>query len=544
MSGTSDAAVVLKNRFLWFFVWQAILSAIIFILSKYLILSAFTINPFIPSLATFLAFLSFLLSMALFAIPIDLISTPKPCRPASVIEVVVLILRFYFAGSLPPLDRDFRLRLSVSMGIVAIVCATVASGSFAVFSVLVGGYSGSLLESARAVGVRGYGFGLVYGLHYVFRQRWVLAFPITQHPTFFSFKMGIPSTITQALKLSSVAYLFSTALGLLFWAQHKYWCTQWCVIRSVLAEQFVFYTGSFMVILCWELIHHLHKVLRTKRLIFAPPKGSAAAETNPSGPLLAALEESPSGSLMQYLAYLDLSKICETNIETWRRAAFFEETGETYNRIVAACLRPLEQLASKLGEGLSSMDDLYQLSLQLSSPKDIHQNPAIVESFNDFQLYAWCAHSAASLTVHSHKEDRFGVAQLSGSHAAALSTLLSCLLAVETVMGKKTNLQSAMLGHAGIKWAINSSARREIAVAMNKKKDSSLKDSCLYSKAYSLADVFKISIYSIVYEFHEEMERSAKAGLLGKVWLISGKPIYGSHDLLMQKLQLFLDFWA
>ncbi|GAB4842705.1 hypothetical protein Ancab_012681 [Ancistrocladus abbreviatus] len=539
MSKTSDAAVVLKNRFLGFFIWQAILSAIIFNLSRFLILSAFTINPFIPSLLTFLAFLSFLLSMALFATSIDQISTPKPCRPASVIEVVVLILRLNFAGSLPPLDSDFRLRLRVSIGIVAIVCTTVASGSFAVVSVLVGGYRASLLESVRDVGVRGFGFGLVYGLHYVFNQRWVLAFPIIQRPTFFSFKMGIPSTITQALKLSSAAYLFSTVLELLFWAPHKYWCTQWCVCWSFLAEQFIFYTGSFVVILCWELIHHLHEVLHTKRLIFAPPKGSAAAETNPSEPLCAVLEESPPGSLMQYLAYLDLSKICGTNIDTWRRAAFFEESGETYKRIAAACLRPLEQLALKLGEGLSSMDDIYQLSLQLSSPKDIHQNPKIVESFNNFQLYAWCAYAAASLTVHSHKEDRFGVAQLSGSHAAALSTLLSCLLAVEAVMGKKTNLQSAMLGPTGIKWATNSSARRDIAVAMSKKKDSSV-----YSKAYSLADVFKISICSIVSEFHEEMERSAKAGQLGKDWLISGKPIYGSRDLLMQKLQLFLDFWA
>lgn len=158
------------------------------------------------------------------------------------------------------------------------------------------------------------------------------------------------------------------------------------------------------------------------------------------------------------------------------------------------------------------------------------------------QLLVWCARVVSSLTARSHTEDRYGVAQLSGSNAAVVSTLLSGLLAVEILMGKKTNLESSQyqMDPTGIKWATLSSGREKSTAWVTGRR----KGSPLYTEAYSMADILRTSIYCIVVAFHDEMLTSAKAGALDKDWITSSKPLYGTRELLLQKLRLFLDFRA
>lgn len=128
--------------------------------------------------------------------------------------------------------------------------------------------------------------------------------------------------------------------------------------------------------------------MHTRRCSFAPPQGSAAAETNPSEILLETLEQSSPRSLVQYLAYLDLCAVSESNVEAWRRAAFLEESGETYRRVIAVCLRPLEQLASMITEGLEGYPKIETdlLNHQLNFPTYTHADSRLLEAFNDFQV--------------------------------------------------------------------------------------------------------------------------------------------------------------
>lgn len=77
-----------------------------------------------------------------------------------------------------------------------------------------------------------------------------------QRPLFFSFKIGVPSAIGQALKLSTAAYLFSFVVVLLHHNQYK----GKVAVGNFIVQQIIFYIGNFVVFLCWELIHHLHQV--------------------------------------------------------------------------------------------------------------------------------------------------------------------------------------------------------------------------------------------------------------------------------------------
>ncbi|CAN1140543.1 hypothetical protein LINPERPRIM_LOCUS24907 [Linum perenne] len=530
--------VVVKNRFLGFLIWQSISSTAIFLFFKILLFSTL---PSPPSSSLFsaqslfvsiLSFVAFHLSQLLISASVSSVSSPQPVSPASLLQVVNALLRLLFVSGDSFSSPDLRRRAKVSLNLAAFVVAAFFSGVLSSLSIF-GWVAYGEVQAITRVGFRGLVVGLLYAFIFVYRRRWVLHFPIIQRPPFFSFKMGIPSASKRALRLSTTAYLLSSALVMFLPA------TSGSTMTKLLLDQIAIFMGIFCVVLCWEISQQLYQVLHTKRFIFAPPKGSAAAETNPTEPLIAALEETASDSLPRYLAYLDLCMVCENNVDIWRRAAFFEETGEIYRKVTAVILRPLEELASKLREGLegSSADMEYQLFKQLQSATDTQLPSRSYEPLNNFQKIAWCARAVSSLTAHSHEEDRYGVAQLSGSSAATVSTLLSCLLAVEAFMGKKTHLQSPnqLLGPAGIRWAPLNTGKRDVPMIKRRAGP-------LHSKAYAIADVLRTSIYCIVSTFHKEMAGSAKAGLLEKDWITETKPLYGTRELLVQKLNLFLDY--
>ncbi|KAK9059607.1 hypothetical protein SSX86_020311 [Deinandra increscens subsp. villosa] len=497
---TTDADMI-KDRFLGFLIWQSFQSTLVYFLSKTLI-SPLLLSSSTTIIAAIFGFIFFHLSLLLFSASLFLVTSPQSVPGVSPVELFVGLLKPLFVHGGPPLPSDFRRRVRVTLHRSLFLASSGVSGFVSVACL------------SGALGLRALVIGLIYGALYVFKRRWVLDFPIIQRPVFFSYKMGVRKAIARAVSISSAGYLLSLVLPV-FISERK------LAFGDIVIEQIVFYFASCVVFLCWELNRHLLQVFLTRRYLFAPPKGSAAAETNPSDHLLAALEETSERSIVHHLAYLDLCMVSESNVDMWRRAAFFEETGETYKKVIAVCLKPLEQLTLDLSEGLGS-------SLEKStSVSRLH------EPFYDFQICAWSARIASSLTIRSHKEDRLGVAQLSGCNAATVSTLLACLLAVETSMGKKTNLKPSNTRYpsASIKWA--PAGGGTVGIATSNKKDDPH-----YVKAYSLADILRTSIYQIVSNFHHEMATSDKD------WITNGKPLYGSRELLVHKLGMFLEFQA
>nr|CAB3447533.1 unnamed protein product [Digitaria exilis] len=278
----------------------------------------------------------------------------------------------------------------------------------------------------------------------------------------------------------------------------------------------------------WLLQFPVVQVVHTRRCSFAPPQSAAAAETNPTEFILETLEQSDPRSLIQYLAYQDLCVVSEGNLEPWRRAAFFEESGETYKRIVTACLKPLEGFTSKIAKALEDYD-----------PEMMTQQSVLLSAFDDSQICTWCARTLAGLTARSRQEDRYGVAQLTGCNAAVMTTLLSALVAIEACLGKKTNPLPAHLNSEDIRWVHFSTVRHGTGTAIASKQVG------LHTKAYVMADVLRTSVYQIVSAFIDDLKANAKPASLEKNWISEGrKPIYGSQAVLVQKLSLFIGYRA
>ncbi|KAM7266707.1 hypothetical protein ACFE04_004604 [Oxalis oulophora] len=367
------SAVVSSKRLIGFMIWQSITSTLIFIIYKTLIFLNSTTTTTLTTLI--ITLLTFQLSQFIFSLSLTILSSPNSIRPASPLQLLSSLFRLLLLSSSSDDDDDFiRKKVKLSLSFILFIAAASFSGFVAVLSLCLRRISDDDIDVAR-LGFKGFTIGLLYAVVFLWNNRWVLDFPIVQRAPFFSFKIGLPLAATRALKFSILSLVCS-------WLQTLLLDKKIQLIRgNHFADSIIFISASFIMFLCWELNYHLHRVLHTKRFKFAPLQGSAAAETNPSEPLLSALEESIDGTLLQYLAYLDLRLVCESNVDIWRRAAFFEETSETYKRVITVCLKPLEQLASKLGK----LESSSHLSNQLLLPSTPNLDSNYSEPLNDIQ---------------------------------------------------------------------------------------------------------------------------------------------------------------
>jgi nucleoporin NDC1 len=71
----------------------------------------------------------------------------------------------------------------------------------------------------------------------------------------------------------------------------------------------------------------------------------------------------------------------------------------------------------------------------------------------------------------------------------------------------------------------------------------------MHRKAYALADVLRTAIYQIVSVFGEEMvvgnSMSGKGfAIAERDWLSQKNPLYGTQEMHLQKLSMFLEYRA
>lgn len=432
-----------------------------------------------------------------------------------------------------------KLQTSRDRSLFVFLCAI--SGSLSIISLT---WSSSLHLSAKEEACRGAALGLLYAFLHLYKKRTILTFPVIQRPVFFCFKLGFTKMIKTSFKLAVISVPLAEAAIIILNSSTLAVVGSKKSERSLFARELDFIALAAFTAVLWEMSHHLVQTLHTRRHKFAPPFGTSASETSPSEMLLIALEETEKSSLIHYLATLDLCMLSDHNSDLWRLHALFEESGDTYSRVVSACLKPLNTLTVKLAKGLDGSSEVHKkdsLKQQMQLPGQVLVPPAY-KLFNDYQLCSWCARTVSSLTSLSKSNDRYGVAQLRGCNGSVVSALLSCLLVIEVYLGRRSSTQPGqMIGLHSIKWTVPS--RGPMADPGRKQGFPFPKKSELYKKAYAMADVLRTSLYEIVTTFRKEMVLSGPGGvaIAERDWLDKGQPLYGTRELHVQSLRLLLD---
>lgn len=217
--GAGPLSAIIHHRFLSFLIWQSLQSTLLFFLSKTLLLSPFTNYPFSPVFQSLVYFLSFHFSLLIFSVSLFFVSSPHPLPFASPFEISLSIIRLIFVsgGEQSLLRRKVR----VSLSFVLFVCLSAVAGAFSVISVSWGCNVYYDVDSGTsrvgALGFRGFVIGLIYGLHYVYKQRWVFKFPIIQVIDSLSFLLSVACDHWWLLQFYGILYYCLTMLYFNYW---------------------------------------------------------------------------------------------------------------------------------------------------------------------------------------------------------------------------------------------------------------------------------------------------------------------------------------
>lgn len=187
MSSSSTTAGIprelVKKRWLGFLIWQSIVSAVLHLPNSIFFLRQHP-SPSSPPAVFLLSFLAFHLSLLLLSLALFIVVSPHPDPSASLPELAAASFRYLFKAlvggfSRPSFTAHFSQRARRSLVSVLFLLICSAAGPLTLLGTC--GLPQVLdLSSLVDIGLRGVVFGLVYCLHYNYRKRWVLNFPIIQ----------------------------------------------------------------------------------------------------------------------------------------------------------------------------------------------------------------------------------------------------------------------------------------------------------------------------------------------------------------------------
>ncbi|GAQ78531.1 hypothetical protein KFL_000140520 [Klebsormidium nitens] len=430
------------------------------------------------------------------------------------------------------LDGGWR-KLAISARRTVFLLLVAASGALSVLGV------GLLRLGASQTDVRwaiqfGAGLGLLYAAQVLLSQHYVLRFPPIQRPWYQRLKLALRPAASLSLSVTTAALIFWELLN-------RVHPSSAARIGSFLERALLSAMVGTLTAFCWELGRSVARIILTERHYFTPPPGTISTETAPADALLTALRNPK--PLARHLAFLDLCYVAERSVDKWRRAAFFrDETGTSYKKVIDLCLEPVEgviegaKLAVGGGNGRGGSGTRpgeFQLQMGAAARETKRRGGDPEEILRDLQICAWGARAASSLTAASRKEDSFGVAQLTSSNPRVVSTLLSALLAIETVQ------------KAGLFFTRNGGFISGFLRPLVNPGASFSRVAYAPSAALALGDVIRVSLHVITEEFAGEMLvfRPGSGPVLDdRDWLPAGSPAFGTRAAHVEKLRAILDF--